>query len=153
MKLRVTQSEEDAVVMMAPLIDCVFILLIFFLVTSLLTKPHKELGVKMPDSGAADTAVEQAEPVVIEVTGIDPDAGGPGVAKRTGKAKSDPFIFLNGDLMTRDLLERRLGQVAKETPNRHVRIDTEGQMAWRYIVPIIDLCRFHNLVNVAVRIK
>ena len=153
MKLRKTQSEEEAGVLMAPLIDCVFILLIFFLVTSLLTKPHKELAVTLTDSGAGETVVEQPEPIVIEVVGTDPDAGGVGKAKRTGQVRADPFIILGGDLMTKELLERRLGQIALQTPNRQIRIDTEENMAWRYIVPVLDLCRFHGLVNVSVRIK
>ena len=68
MRLRTLQTEEDAAVQMAPLIDCVFNLLIFFPVTSMLQKPHSELALQLPDSGVGETASKEPEAVVILVT-------------------------------------------------------------------------------------
>ena len=32
-----------------------------------------------------------------------------------------------------------------------VRLDAAGHLAWRHLVPVIDLCRFHGLTRVNVR--
>jgi biopolymer transport protein ExbD len=150
MRFRATQKEEEVGVNMAPLIDCVFILLIFFLVTSMLQKPHNELLLNVPHSGAATKVTEKVEPLVIVVTTKNPD---PLASRPSSKdpPKRDPFIVIGAEPMTRALLERRLRQVAHETPNRRIRIDSSGFLAWRHLVPIIDLCRFHGLTRIEVR--
>lgn len=153
MRFRSFQREEEAEVQMAPLIDCVFILLIFFLVTSLLQKPHMELAIRVPNSGVG--AVEQQQqkkPLSIIVTAVNPDDTDKR-GEESRRPRDEPFIVLEGDLMTRELLERRLGQIAQQTPGREIRIDADGHLKWRYVVPVLDLCRFHGLVNVAIRVN
>ncbi|MGC9453873.1 MAG: ExbD/TolR family protein [Phycisphaerae bacterium] len=147
MKLRATRKEETVGVNMAPLIDCVFILLIFFLVTSMLQKPHHELLLDVPEAGAADTVTEQHEPLVIELRANHPDPD----ASDVDPSRTDPYIVIDGEPMTRDLLERRLRQVAQESPNRRIRIDAEPQFRMRHVVPVADLCRLHGLIRIDVR--
>lgn len=148
MKLVSFQSEEEASVLMAPLIDCVFILLIFFLVTSMLSKPHNELALQVPHSGAGKVDSGDKEPVIITVTSTNPDPMAP---KAVAGTQWDPFVLIGDEFMTRDLMDRRLRQIAQETPNRRIRIDSEPQLKWRHLVPIIDVCRFHGLTRVDVR--
>jgi biopolymer transport protein ExbD len=149
MKLRGTQKEEDAEVQMAPLIDCVFILLIFFLVTSMLQKPHNELLFDVPHAGAGDKVVEKEEPLVIVVTGKNPDE----IARKQqeGVPTVQAHMLIGGQPVTKQLLDRQLRQVSQESPDRQIRIDSAGNLAWRHIVPVLDLCRFHNLRRVNVR--
>jgi biopolymer transport protein ExbD len=150
MKLRATQKEERAGVNLAPLIDCVFILLIFFLVTSMLQKPHNELLLDVPEAGAAEKVTEKHEPLVIVLTTTNPDPLAP-KRRRDDPPRRDPYIAVDGEPMTKDLLERRLRQVAQATPGRRIRIDAEPQLKMRHVVPIVDLCRFHGLTRVDVR--
>jgi biopolymer transport protein ExbD len=149
MKLMGTQKEEKAEVQMAPLIDCVFILLIFFLVTSMLQKPHNELAVDVPVSGAGEVRTEQQEEaLVIVVTSSNPD----GAAASAGEGpKMNAFIVMDGEEVNKQLLDRRLRQVAQQNPNRRIRIDSDGFLAWRHLIPVLDLCRFHGLTRVDVR--
>ena len=53
MRFNKRDESEDPGVQMAPLLDIVFLLLIFFLVTASLKKPHKELPVHVPDAALA----------------------------------------------------------------------------------------------------
>ncbi len=148
MKLRGTQEEEQAEVQMAPLIDCVFILLIFFLVTSMLQKPHNELAIQVPYSGVGQVPVENAPTLIIVVTDKNPDVS----AAHKGTAPTlTPFIMVEGEEMNNQLLDRRLRQVAQANPNRRIRIDSEGYLVWRHLVPILDLCRFHGLTHIEIR--
>ena len=64
--MRIRRREDDAVeVGMSSLIDCVFLLLIFFLVSSQLKKVEKRLDVKLPDAQVVKTY--KATPDVISV--------------------------------------------------------------------------------------
>lgn len=54
---RSTGPEDPAEVPMSPLIDCVFLLLIFFLVTTIIKRKEKQIKIEMPDS-TASVAVE-----------------------------------------------------------------------------------------------
>jgi biopolymer transport protein ExbD len=144
-------EEEEAGVMMAPLIDCVFILLVFFLVTSMLQKPHKELPIRLPHAGAGEVAKEEQDPLVVLLTPINPDISL--AAKKVQGTVFEPYIVIEKDLVTKELLERRIRQVAKENPERRIRVQCEGRLAWRHVVPILDLCRLHGLNAVAVRIS
>jgi len=51
---------SDEAVAMSPLIDCVFLLLIFFLVTSMLKRKEMLIPIRLPDQSAAvaDAAAE-----------------------------------------------------------------------------------------------
>jgi biopolymer transport protein ExbD len=150
MKFRATQKEEEAGVNMAPLIDCVFILLIFFLVTSMLQKPHQELALDVPHSGAGKVVTEKTEPLVIVLTSSNPDPLAP-KPSRNDPPRRDPYIVIDGEPMTDQLLNRRLRQVRRETPERRIRIDAEGQFKMRHIVPVVDLCRLQGLTRINVR--
>lgn len=149
MKLRGTQKEEQAEVQMAPLIDCVFILLIFFLVTSMLQKPHNELLFEVPHAGAGAKVVEKEESLVIVVTSTNPDPEARN--ERNAPPNRDPFIIIGGEPVTKQLLERRLREISQQNSRRHIRIDSAGHLAWRHIVPILNLCRFHGLKRVDIR--
>ena len=56
MRSRVSDYEGEVDVQMTPLIDCVFLLLVFFLVAATLKKPHKELEIQLPHSAAASSS-------------------------------------------------------------------------------------------------
>lgn len=162
MKLRIIQDEEKATVPMAPLIDCVFILLIFFLVTSMLQKPHMELDLYAPHSGAGEIDAKQPEPLVIMMLSALPQGL---VAERQEIARLmrkdpvpkeqrfEPFLLIGEEVLNKELLERRLRHIAQKTPTRCIRLDVEEHIAWRHVVPILDICRFHGLTRVDVRTR
>jgi biopolymer transport protein ExbD len=60
---RATGPEEPAEVPMSPLIDCVFLLLIFFLVTTIIKRKEKQITIEMPDS-TASVAVEAQQQII-----------------------------------------------------------------------------------------
>ena len=51
--MRTHLEEEELDINMAPLIDCVFLLLIFFLVATTLKKIERELPLELPDSAVS----------------------------------------------------------------------------------------------------
>ncbi|MHC4992245.1 MAG: ExbD/TolR family protein [Planctomycetota bacterium] len=67
MKLEGTISRKRARVEMIPLIDCVFILLVFFIYSMLAMTIQRGLVVQLPTAGAVETNRDDA--VVVTITG------------------------------------------------------------------------------------
>lgn len=132
MKLRNKhQDEDDIEVSMSPLIDCVFLLLIFFLVTTMLKKPSKDIDVNLPYSNAAI----EMEPNDDTVIGID----------RKGN------FYFDGVRVGRMELRRYLGRIAVENPDQGIRLDCDQKTKNIHVAEILDLCNFHQINNVGVR--
>jgi biopolymer transport protein ExbD len=127
-------DEEGAEIQMAPLIDCVFLLLIFFLVATTLKKIEKELRIELPDAAAAIEVAAQDDLLVI---GVD----------RTGQLFLDAKPIATGDLHT------RLRQIAQANPAQRIRIDADRHTPFQYVVQVFDLCQFEGLRNVGVHTR
>lgn len=134
MRVKTAEQEEGAEVQMAPLIDCVFLLLIFFLVAATLKKAHKELELELPHSAAAIKTKSEAETLIIEIT-------------------KDGQAYMDAEPMSKRLLHKRIREAAAEAPNRRVRIDADRATAFQYIVNMLDLLQFEGLNNVGVRTR
>jgi len=107
------ETEGDAEVQMAPLIDCVFLLLIFFLVTAALREIHTKLPLDLPDAGAAIKAKAVHNTVVISAT-------------------KDGTIHLGGQpVSTRTLLQTLRAHA--RVPNARVRVDGDRAAAFQHI--------------------
>lgn len=131
-------DEEGDEVQMAPLIDCVFILLIFFLVTSMLQKPHRDLGIVLPSAASAEEATAQYDTIIIEMTSPRPPHG-------------DPLIVIDGEEITQTLLHKRLSMMVMKDPDRRVRVDIDRNTPARHVSRILDHLQFLGLNDVGIR--
>lgn len=138
MRLHATDNEEEAGINMAPLIDCVFILLIFFLVTSMLQKPHKDLGIVLPEAASAEEATADYDTIIIELTAPRPPDG-------------RPIIVMNGEEVTQTLLHQRLRRKAMENPDRKVRMDIDREASIYEVSRIMDHLQFNGLTDIGWR--
>jgi len=127
------EGQGDAEVQMAPLIDCVFLLLIFFLITAALREIHKELSVDLPEAGAAVRAKAVGDTVIISVT-------------------KDGTIHLGTEPVTIQTLHKELRRAAQK-PGARVRIDGDRAVAFQHIAYVMDMCQFEGLKNIGVRTK
>ena len=125
---------SDIAVDMAPLIDCVFLLLIFFLVSSTIKKPELEIPVNLPE--AAISAGQNADPAPTIVT-ID----------RSGQ------FYMNGLPIGQSELHRRLKEFSATQPDVHLRIDVDRDSPSRNLVQLLDLCAFEKLSNYALHTR
>jgi biopolymer transport protein ExbD len=138
MKIDLGQAEREEIDL-TPLIDCVFLLLIFFLVTTSFRKGQNEdrvfeLLLKLPVASAATLTRPFDAALVI---GID--------------AEGD--TFLEGELVGRAALHQRIQVLASDNPSAHVRIEADATAAHQALVHVLDLCQFAGLWNVGVRTR
>ena len=117
---------------MAPLIDAVFLLLIFFLVAATLKQPHPQLDIELPESAAAAETPDEPSMTIIDLT-------------------RDGEFYIEGEQMTAESLRRTLREHASEDPNRTVRIDGDRGAAYQHLIHLVDLLQFEGLTDVRLR--
>ena len=110
-----SEGEPD----MTPLIDCVFLLLIFFMVTTVFLQT-KGLEVDMP----ADSQAEEEKKKDVNVA-ID----------QFGK------IQIGGQDVLREELKEKLEEAVKEANNENIIIQADGECAQKDVVYVVDSAR------------
>lgn len=132
MKIKNKHRDEDEVeVSMSPLIDCVFLLLIFFLVTTMLKKKNADIDISLPVSNAAI----EMEPNDDTVIGID----------RSGR------YYFDGVMTSRMQLRRYLTQISITNKDQGIRLDCDKKTKFIHVAEVLDLCNFYQINNVGVR--
>ena len=126
------EEEDQAEVSMSPLIDCVFLLLIFFLVSTMTKKENRDIDISLPESISAERLLPSDDHLVI---GID--------------AEGD--VYYDGETTTLTQLHSDLRQVAVDNPEQYIRLDADEDTPLYKVVEILDLCQFNNLGNVGIR--
>ena len=128
------EDDEQVTVQMAPLIDCVFLLLIFFLVATTLKKIEKELPLDLPEAAASVSTQAQDDMTIIS---IDRDGN----------------LYLGSEPVGQGYLGRKLRELAGQDPNHRIRIDADRDAPLWAAVQILDMCSFENLKNVGIKTK
>ena len=118
-----SEGEPD----MTPLIDCVFLFLIFFMVTTVFLQT-KGLEVDMP----ADSQAEEEKKKDVNVA-ID----------QFGK------IQIGGQDVLREELKEKLGEAVKEANNENIIIQADGECAQKDVVYVVDSARQVGIEGIA----
>lgn len=142
MRMRRTENEE-AEVAMSPLIDCVFLLLIFFLVTSMIKRSERQIPVTLADPTAAVSETDHDD--VFRV-GID-EAGhhfAQAGRDRYGKMSFAPIADLPTYL--RDL-------AAQRGPDRPVELVVERDTPFQTVIDTLDVFELQGFDNVRSRVR
>ncbi|MBI3988312.1 MAG: biopolymer transporter ExbD [candidate division NC10 bacterium] len=126
------RDEETEVRVPTSLIDVIFLLLIFFMMTYTFPDIYKrKLDVKLPQAKAAD--VERATKKLV----VEMDARG--------------RIALNGEEMTVAVLEERLKR--PEAKGRTVVIKADERLSHGAVTQVLGICRDAGLVDVAIAVR
>ncbi len=128
--MQINYDQDDGIeVQMAPLIDCVFLLLIFFLVATTLKKIEPKVPIELPQSHAALRTSQPDNQLVIAI---------------------DPLgtVYLDGVPATNMQLHERLRLHAQSGESHPVRLDVDRRTAFEDIIRVIELCTFEGLSDV-----
>ena len=136
-------ESDELEVEMTPLIDCVFLLLIFFLVTTMLKKLEKQIPVVLPDPTVSLAPVARTETVIL---GVDEDGHYAREAGRDGRG------FLR--YVRVDDLAAHLKTIARERgPQTPLRLDAHRNTPFQKVIDALDICALQGFENVGVRIQ
>ncbi len=126
-------SEEDFSLSLTSLIDVVFLLLIFFMVSTTFIDFSRRLDIRLPEAKAGSVTGERARQFLIEV----------------GK---DGRITLNGKDVSLSLLERRL-EASRGTEGRTALVRADRSLPYGLIIRVMGLCRAAGIEDIGVAVK
>ncbi len=131
--MRIEDEELEDGIAMAPLIDVVFLLLIFFLVSTTLTNIDKEIEIDLPEVQATERVKKEESDFL--VIGID----------------ADGLLYVDGEEATRTFLRTSLRDISEEEPDRRIRLDADRKAPFRVVAEVLDQIKVLNLSNFGIK--
>ncbi|MBK1792532.1 ExbD/TolR family protein [Persicirhabdus sediminis] len=124
------REPEQAGFQLAPMIDVVFLLLIFFIVSWQFSQNERELNVDVPVAEEGADATQTAGEITINL-------------------REDGVIIVDRREYTREELYDRLGRIAAVEKNQAVRIRGDAKVEYQKVVELIDTCQKAGVWNVS----
>ena len=121
---------EPAAMQLAPMIDIVFLLLIFFIVTWQFSRSETEMKVSVPSSQEGADPKRVLGEIIVNV-------------RATGE------VVVEGMEMTQAQLKQKLAAIAKQHKNQPVRLRGDAKCEYQTIVEVIDTCQKAGIWNIS----
>ena len=139
MRINIVDEEQPEIGLIA-LIDCIFFLLMFFMVTTSFKQQaemgqHSQLSVVLPEASAG-----------LQKTISTPKVIGIGIDKKG-------HLFLDGETISTKKLQDRLRYIGENNKQTLVEISGDVSAPYKHIVSVIDICQFEGLTNIALHTK
>jgi biopolymer transport protein ExbD len=125
-------DDETPDVQMAPLIDCVFLLIAFFLVATTMRQARRELAIDLPTASPGEAVSTEAPLLIVAID-------------RDGR------IAIDGMPVEAGALRARLAAAAAGGAARRVRIDGDRAAPLQSVVDVLDACRLQGLSAVGLQ--
>ena len=125
------EEEEHIEIQMTSMMDCIFLMLIFFLVSSQLKKVEKELPIELPRANTTRDVKSTPDLITVSVN-----------------AKGE--LFVNSKPVGDAGLKNALANAAKENPDRRIRINGDVFAPFRSIVQVLEASRHEGLTVVGI---
>ncbi len=116
------EEKESFEVPLTPLIDVVFLLLIFFLVATTFTNHEMDHEVELPEAMAGAKSVYQRENLVVNV-------------------RKNGFLVILGRVVSEGELPAILSQWQKENPGKKVLLRGDGKVEYNRVMKVMGICR------------
>ncbi len=127
-------SEEEAVVNLVPLLDVMFLLLIFFLVSTTFTKDEVDMNLVLPEARSGAPA-ESGNLLVINVA-------------------HDGAITVDGrQVATMEALRQKLRAASSRNRDQQVLIRGDTRVQFGMVAQALDACLEASLKHVAIRAR
>ena len=131
MNIREENDGDELVINLTPLIDVVFLLLIFFMVTTTFLDPEREIDVELPTAQSAGEPQRMPDEIVLNVL-------------------EDGRVMHHGHELDRDQLTALLKGAAQHDAETPVTIRGHRRAQHQNIVAVMDACGLAGLSNLAV---
>lgn len=128
MILRSNTSDPGVQVDLTPIIDMVFLLLIFFLVATTFQKTEREMKIALPQTAAAGPITAALREIVINVD----DRGG---------------ITVGGKTMTDESLRSMVRSAVASNPDQKVSVRGDRSTLYANVTQVLDICKGAGIVE------
>ena len=126
-------SEEDDTpeIPLTPLIDMVFLLLVFFLVATTFARPEVDHTIQLPSTEGGAKEKHERQDLVINV-------------------RSDGSVVVGGALVEESGLRDHITGWKTENPGRRVEIYGDAKTPWEPIIKVFGLCKALEITDVLI---
>jgi len=114
--------ERSATIELTPIIDMVFLLLIFFLVATTFHQTEREMKIALPVSSSAGPISAAMREIIINV-------------------KDDGQIIVSGSVVEPDDLKAIIQQAVALNPDQKVTVRGDRNVAYGHIALVLDICK------------
>ena len=114
----------------APMVDILLVLLVFFIVTWNFAITENELDVKVPTAVSAKEQPAAIAPAVINV-------------------RKNGTVVMNRTELSLEELRKKLARLSEISPDFAVILRGDEQLPYRDLMAVMDICRQANIWNVA----
>jgi biopolymer transport protein ExbD len=114
----------------APMVDILLVLLVFFIVTWNFAITENELDVKVPTATSAKEQKNDVPPTIINV-------------------RKNGTVVMNRKELTLEELRNRLSQLSVLLPDTPIILRGDENLAYKDLMAVMDICRQANIWNVA----
>ncbi len=122
MLLSAQEKESNVSIEMTPLIDMVFLLLIFFLVATTFKEAEREMQIALPFTDSAGPISTTLREIIINVA-------------------EDGSIIVAGQTMSGERLGAMITDAVTQNENQKVTIRGDKNTAYQNIATVLDLCK------------
>ena len=117
-----TLREEDPQLNLTPMIDIVFLLVIFFMVGSQFADLEDQLKLDLPKLNTARAISNQPDDLIINI-------------------RKDGVLFLNRDQKSESELEVALKEAKEKYAQQRVRIRGDGSIRYQRLMDVLEICK------------
>ncbi len=126
MNIRDEEGADELILNLTPMIDVIFLLLIFFMVATTFQDPEREMDVDLPEASSGSPLTEDQDDLIINIL-------------------RDGSIVLFEKPTTREDLVRILNQRAQQDPETPVTIRGDRLVKHEAVVSVMDACGMAGL--------
>ncbi len=120
----------ESVIQLAPMIDIVFLLLIFFLVTWQFSRSEQDSRVKVPTSSQGKEETRAISEINVNI-------------RQSGE------LVINGEVLTEQELLTKLRAIVAVYQNQPVRLRGDGEITYQTLMGVIDICQQAGIWNIS----
>ena len=133
------EGESELRIQMEPLIDCVFLLIIFFLVTTSFIKLEQDLSINLPiQSREMKIKKPPVRPIVVNVKYI---------------AGSKPIYTVENERMSLPSLTVNFSRARIRNKEQSVVIRGDRRVRWEHVAAVMSCCAEAGIVKVAATVE
>ena len=125
-----TEMTEEPILNLTPMIDIVFLLIIFFMVGTRFTETERQYDIQLPTVSDALPLTALPDEITVNV-------------------HSDGRLIINGDERTLEDLQTDLEVAKLNYPDQAVVIRGEGEGPYQHVMDVLTVCRRAKIGNVS----
>jgi biopolymer transport protein ExbD len=129
--IREENGVEEFVLNLTPMIDVVFLLLIFFMVSTTFLDPEREIEVELPIAESGAEPEETPEEVILTVV-------------------EDGTVYHGGEVLSDESMLELLRRTSQHDVETQITIRGDRLCRHESVVKVMDACAVAGLVNLAV---